>query len=87
MNAKHSVQQMVAVSLAFGLVLVGPLIVDFMFDTYIELEIIIWFNLGLFVMRRKNMDFPMPAPDRVDIPGGLRVLWWALFWPRYVFKN
>ena len=87
MNAQHSVQQLVAVSLAFAIVLAGPLIVDCLFDTCLELDTIIWFNLGLFVMRRTSMAFPMPAPDRVDILGGLRVLWWAAFWPRYVLKK
>jgi hypothetical protein len=38
-------------------------------------------------MRSKNIAFPMPRPDRIDIPGGLRLLWWALFWPRYVLKK
>ena len=78
---------MVAVVAAFVIVLTIPLILDFMFGTYFELGLIAWFNVGLFVMRSKNIAFPMPRPDRIDIPGGLRLLWWALFWPRYVLKK
>lgn len=78
---------MVAVAAAFVIVLTVPLVLDFIFDTYAELGLIVWFNAGLFVMRCKNIAFPMPRLDRVDIRGGLRVLWWALFWPRYVLKK
>ncbi|WP_296001526.1 hypothetical protein [Rugamonas sp.] len=87
MMVKNSPQQMVAVVAALVLVLIAPLIFDYIFDTYVELGLIVWFNLGLFVMRSKNMAFPMPALDHVDLAGGLRLLWWALFWPRYLLRK
>lgn len=87
MIVKNSPQQMVAVVAAFIIVLIVPLICDFLFDTYVEMGMIVWFNVGLFVMRMKRMAFPMPRPDRVDVGGGLRVLWWAVFWPRYLLRK
>jgi hypothetical protein len=29
----------------------------------------------------------MPDNSRVDLAGGLRVLWWSLFWPEYLRRR
>ena len=72
--------------MAYAGVLMVPVIFDFIYDTHSELYVIVWLNVGLFVMRLKKISFPEPAMNHIDIVGGLRVLWWALFWPRYLLS-
>lgn len=76
-----------AMALAYGIALLLPAVFDFIFDTHVELFVIVWLNAGLFIMRLKRLAFPLPDMARIDVRGGLRVLWWALFWPRYVLKR
>lgn len=84
MNARNYLNHMIAMVIAYGLVLIAPLICDFVFDTYLEIAVIAWCNIGLFVMRLRKMPFPVPDTSRIDIVGGLKVLWWAIFWPNYL---
>lgn len=72
---------------SYGAVLAVPMFLDFVFDTNIEIFVIVWLNIGLMVMRLKRINFPRPNPHRVDVRGGLNTLWWALFWPRYLLNN
>lgn len=75
-----------AMIVAYGTVLTTPMILDFVFDTNVEIFVIIWLNIGLMVMRLRKIDFPMPDTRRIDVQGGLKILWWALFWPRYLLN-
>lgn len=75
-----------AMIVAYGTVLTTPMILDFVFDTNVEIFVIIWLNIGLMVMRLRKIDFPMPDTRRIDVRGGLKILWWALFWPRYLLN-
>jgi hypothetical protein len=87
MNFPQLLRHLLAMAIAYGLVLMIPLFVDFTFDTSTELMAIVWLNVGLFIMRLKRMPFPTPDMGRVDVVGGLRVLWWALFWPSYLRRK
>jgi len=87
MNIKHIVYHLTGMAIAYGLVLLIPIICDFIFDTNIEMFVIGWFNIGLIVMIRKQISFPTPDMQRVDIKGGLKALWWAFFWPNYLLKK
>ena len=73
-----------AVIAAYGVVLALPMVIDFVFDTNLELITIFWINIGVFVMRAKRMNVPTPDSRRIDLGGGLRLLWWSLFWPNYL---
>lgn len=84
MRLKTILFSCVSLIAAYGTVLAIPVSIDFMFDTSIQLIVITWINIGVTVMRLKKMPFPLPASDRVDLQGGLRLLWWALFWPSYL---
>ncbi len=72
---------------AYGLMLALPMVLDFAFDTNIEIITIAWINVGVFVMRAKKIDVPMPDNRRIDVSGGLRLLWWSLFWPGYLMAK
>ncbi|MBA5606447.1 hypothetical protein H3H36_13900 [Duganella sp. FT3S] len=76
-----------AMVIAYGTVLLVPLLVDYTFDTRTEYLAIIWLNVGLAVMRLKQIPFPLPDMGHIDVGGGLRVLWWALFWPSYLLPR
>jgi hypothetical protein len=76
-----------AVAAAYCVVLALPMVLDFAFDTNFALITIIWINVGVFVMRAKKMHIPMPDGRRIDVGGGVRLLWWALFWPRYLLAQ
>ena len=76
-----------AMTIAYGSVLIIPMLFDYAFDTNVEIFVIVWLNTGLFVMRLKNMPFPQPDNNRVDVRGGWRALWWAAFWPSYLLRR
>lgn len=84
MNSRQLVFHVAGMAVAYTCVLIVPKVVDFSFDTHTELYVIVWLTVGLLVMQIKQIRYPAPAVDRVDIVGGLLVLWWALFWPRYL---
>ena len=86
MNFRQLIFHIVGMALAYTCILILPTIVDFIFDTHIELYVIAWFTVGLLVMQTKEIPYPQPLVDRIYVMGGLRVLWWALFWPRYIFR-
>ncbi|MET3131156.1 hypothetical protein AAKU55_001415 [Oxalobacteraceae bacterium GrIS 1.11] len=84
MKLTNIVHQATALIVAFGLLLSLPMVLDYAFDTSIETCVIVWVNVGMFTMRAKNIVFPMPAPHYIDVGGGLRLLWWAIYWPAYL---
>ncbi|GGC76915.1 hypothetical protein [Undibacterium terreum] len=87
MKLKNLVCHLIAMTLAYGLVLFAPVLCDFFFDTHVQIYVVIWCNIGLFVMRAKNMPFPIPDMGRIDVVGGLKTLWWAVFWPNYLIRR
>lgn len=87
MIAKSIFNYLAAMILAYGIILLIPVIVDFVFDTNTEAYVITWCNVGLCVMWMKKVPFPVPDHHRLDIAGGLRALWWAIFWPNYLFSK
>jgi len=74
-------------ALAYLVILLLPMVVDFAFETNVELLVIVWLNIGMIVMIQKKIAFPTPDMRRIDVTGALRTLWWAMFWPTYLFKN
>lgn len=86
LSAKQLFFHITGMALAYTCVLIVPTVFDFSFDTHTELYVIAWLTVGLLVMQIKEIRYPAPAVDRVDVIGGLRVLWWALFWPRYLLR-
>ena len=87
MNVRHYLQYALAMALAYGAVLLLPLFVDYAFDTNTEVMTVVWLNIGLGVMQVKRIPFPTPDRHRIDVGGGLKVLWWALFWPSYLRRR
>ena len=87
MDLRSSFNQFLALVIAYGAALALPTIADFILDTHFEWIAVLWLNVGLFVMRVKKIAFPMPKGDRVDMRGGLTILWWALFWPSYLLRR
>jgi hypothetical protein len=86
MTVKQLIYRIAGMAFAYACVLIVPTVVDFICAANIALCVIVWLNVGLFVMRIKKMPFPEPSVDRIDIRGGLRVLRWALFSPRYLLR-
>lgn len=84
MKFAHVINFVLTIIAAYGLVLALPMLLDFAFDTRLELITIVWINVGIFVMCAKKMPIPLPDSRHVDVSGGLRLIWWALFWPSYL---
>jgi hypothetical protein len=87
MKTSNFVNYLLAIAAAYCVVLALPIVLDFAFDTDLALITIIWINVGVFVMRAKKMHVPLPDSRRIDVGGGVRLLWWALFWPRYMLAE
>ena len=87
MNLRSTFYHLLAMALAYGLVLLLPMMVDFAFDTDVELIVIGWLNIGMVVMIGKGIEFPKPDTRHVDVVGALKTFWWALFWPNYLFHS
>lgn len=86
MKLLNFLHQLTAMILAFGLLLFVPMIADFAYDSHVEIGVIIWVNVGIFIMHIKKIDFPLPSTKCVDVRGGLKMLWWAISWPAYLYK-
>ena len=84
MKLQHIIYHLSAMVIAYGIVLVLPMLFDYVFDTCTEIVVIVWLNIGLLVMRVRKIPFPSPDMHHVDVKGGLKVLWWAIFWPNYM---
>lgn len=87
MNLRRYMCFILGMVISYGAALTIPVILDFIFDTKVETSVIIWLNTGLIVMKLRKIAFPMPDMSKIDVLGGLNMLWWALFWPRYLFNN
>jgi len=87
MKLQLALYHLCSMALAYGVILLLPMIVDFTFETNIELMVIGWLNIGMIVMVRKRIAFPTPDMRRIDVAGALKTLWWALFWPNYLFDG
>jgi hypothetical protein len=87
MNPKQTFNYVAAMALAYGIVLALPVACDFLFDTHLELLTIAWCNTGLIVMLVKRLPYPVPDGSHLDIRGGLKTLWWAMFWPTYLLRK
>lgn len=86
MSFKHLIFHLVGMALAYICMLIVPIFVDFNYQTHTEIYVIAWLTVGLLVMQIKVISYPKPAVDPIDVMGGLMVLWWALFWPRYLHR-
>jgi hypothetical protein len=84
MKIMNFVHQVTAMIISFGLLLLVPMIADFAYETHVEVGVIIWVQIGIFIMRVKKIDYPQPAPEYVDVRGGFKMLWWAIYWPAYL---
>ncbi|WP_426105194.1 hypothetical protein [Massilia sp. TSP1-1-2] len=86
MTVKQLVFHLAVMASAYAGVLIVPVIAYVTCNIHSELDVIVWLNVGLFVMQMKKISFPTPSMHHVDTMGGLRLLWWALFWPRYLLR-
>ena len=87
MKLRHILNYLLATLFAYGTVLVLPMLCDYVFDTHIEIVVITWLNIGIIVMLMKHMTLPVIDARRIDVKACLRMLWWALFWPRYLINT
>jgi hypothetical protein len=83
---KRWLYQMAALLIAWTILLAVSGLLDELCNTISQLFVIAWLCSGLGIMLLKKIDFPLPQPDRVDVPGAFKMLWWAAFWPRYLIK-
>jgi len=60
---------------------------DELYNSNSRLLLTAWLCIGIGVMVSKNIDFPLPRVDRIDVQGAFRMLWWAAFWPRYLLRK
>ena len=85
MKFKKWLHQAAALWLAWALLILGASsMLDGLLHTIVALVLVSWLCTGIVVMLCKNLAFPMPRTDQVDIAGAFRMLWWAVFWPRYL---
>lgn len=56
-------------------------IFDAVFCTYVSISLIIWINLGVMLMKLRQIPFRLPDQRYIDVPGGLRMLFDAVVWP------
>lgn len=78
---------MVALLIAWTILLATTGLIDQLCNTKIHLILIAWLCVGIGVMLIKKIDFPFPQVGRVDVPGAFTMLWWAAFWPKYLRKT
>jgi hypothetical protein len=79
--------RLVALAVAWSLVLVFAAIVDWVADSQIWLFVVVWIWAGLFVMLLSPRQHPLPDGSFVDVRGALRMLWWAAQWPLRILNR
>jgi len=72
--------RLVALAVAWSLVLVLAAIVDWIADIQIWPFVVAWIWVGLFVMLLIPRNHPLPDGSFVDVRGAVRMLWWAARW-------
>ncbi|HEY8100331.1 MAG TPA: hypothetical protein VIF82_06225 [Burkholderiaceae bacterium] len=87
MNFKDWLYQLVAFLIAWSIVSSLMGLVDDFYGTLTRLYLTAWLCAGMAVMLMKNIKFPYPQVDRVDVIGAFKTLWWATFWPRYLIRK
>ncbi|CAN5860070.1 hypothetical protein BH11PSE12_BH11PSE12_29350 [soil metagenome] len=87
MKLRHVLNYLLAILFAYGAVLILPMLCDYVFDTHIKIVVITWLNIGIVVMLMKHMTLPAIDMRRIDVKACLTILWWALFWPRYLINT
>ena len=74
-------KQVSAVAIAYCVMVNMCWIVDAFFHTYVSIGLIVWLNLGVMILKLKNIRMPMPSKRYIDVVGGLHILFQALTWP------
>ncbi len=80
-------RQCLAFIIAWTVLLFAPLLVDQVIHALIHLVLLGWVCIGLGVMLTKGIDLPKMKADRVDVAGAVRILWWAVHWPRHLISK
>ena len=84
---KDWLYQVVAFLIAWSIVSSLMGLVDDFYGTHARLCLTAWLCIGMAVMLLRKVAFPYPRVDRVDVIGAFRTLWWAIFWPHYLFRK
>lgn len=84
-SARFWARRAAAFLIAWVLVLAPAWAFDQCLGTTLELIIMSWLIVGLGVMITKDVELPFKHPQAVDVTGALRTLWWAMFWPRFLW--
>ncbi|HEY8101058.1 MAG TPA: hypothetical protein VIF82_09900 [Burkholderiaceae bacterium] len=87
MKFKDWLYQVAAFLIAWSILCSVAGLADDLYDTMIRLDLTAWLCIGMGVMLLKNIKFPYPCVDRIDVLGAFRTLWWASFWPVYLIRK
>ena len=71
-------------------VLAGVLVmrvIDDNFKTIVQLLSTAWLFLGLAILLIRRVPVPLPSSKHPDVPGAMRLLWWAFSWPWYCTRK
>ena len=87
MTWRQWIHKLVALMVAWNLVLAVCAVVGRVLDFRIWPEIMAWVLIGLVLMLRNSLGAPVPSGETVDVFGALRMLWWSALWPTRVFHK
>lgn len=76
-----------ALLVVWALLLGAASLIDDFYGTITRLVLVAWICIGICIMLSKKIDFPLPEGHRIDLFGAFRMLWWAIFWPRYLTRK
>lgn len=71
-------------------VLAGVLVmrvIDDNFKAIVQLLSTAWLFLGLAILLIGRVPVPLPSSKHPDVPGAMRLLWWAFSWPWYCTRK
>jgi hypothetical protein len=76
--------QVLALLIAWTILLGASGLIDELCGMKTHLVLVAWLCTGIAVMLIKQINFPFPGVDRIDVPGAFTMLWWAACWPWYL---
>lgn len=87
MTPKEWVHRLVALQVAWCLVLAVCAVVGQLLDFRFWPAIMGWLLIGLVLMIPSSLGTPLPSGEHVDVVGALRMLWWSALWPLRIFNK
>ncbi len=87
MNLKTIILRLSALFYVWAVVLFSAALIDKLFGTIFQPLLGGWLLIGFITMLQKKIMLPAWKSNRSPIRVAFELLWWALWWPKYIWSK